>query len=303
MQIDTRKLFEENISGIVPKENNNYQLNNNDIYNYDICEEDLLKKAEDDFSYQIRERGKNYYNDGNVIMCSKCNNVYYGKVRGTRSEPYNVKVEIEDGEINYDCDCPYEFPCKHEYALLMAISNQEYQIIELKKEIAEKRDNLQSIIKKIPAEEIKEYLLSPKGMDYVCFEMNNFEEHFRNYYPSQSYEFYYNNLFNSLKLNNNYINLISSYIQKIRQYISNQNFNESFKIIKSIIEAYNDTNCLNCEEYINSVFPELGMLLRVTYRKALNTTKLEIKEWINKLETNKYYNNFYLEDIVLTMNI
>ena len=100
---------------------------------------------------------------------------------------------------------------------------------------------------------------------------------------------------------NNYINLISSYIQKARQYISNQDFNESFKIIQSIIEAYNDTNCLNCEEYINSAFPELGMLLRVTYRKATSATKLEIKEWISKLENNKYYNNFYLEDIVLTI--
>ena len=303
MQIDTGKLFEENISRIVPKENNNCQSNNNDIYDYDICEEELLEEVEDDFSYQIRERGKNYYNDGKVIMCCKCNNVYYGKVRGTRSEPYNVKVEIEDEEINYDCDCPYEYPCKHEYALLMAISNQEYQIIELKKEIFEKRDNLQNIIEKIPAEEIKEYLLSPKGMDYVCFEMNNFEEHFRKYYPSQSYEYYYNNLFNSLKLNSNYINLINSYIKKAKQYISNQEFTESFKILQSIIEAYNDTNYLNYEEYINSVFPELGMLLRITYRKAMNTTKLEIKEWVNKLEINKYYNNFYLEDIVLTMNI
>ena len=97
--------------------------------------------------------------------------------------------------------------------------------------------------------------------------------------------------------------MTSNYIQKSRQYISNQEFTESFKILKSIIEAYNDTNCLNFEEYINSVFSELGMLLRVTYRKALDTTKLEIKEWINRLETNNYYNNFYLEDIVLTMNI
>ena len=32
MQIDTGKLFEENISRIVPKENNNCQSNNNDIY-------------------------------------------------------------------------------------------------------------------------------------------------------------------------------------------------------------------------------------------------------------------------------
>ena len=45
MQIDTGKLFEENISGIVPKENNNYQPDNNDIYNYDICEEKLLEEV------------------------------------------------------------------------------------------------------------------------------------------------------------------------------------------------------------------------------------------------------------------
>ena len=303
MQIDTGKLFEKNVDRILKKEDNNYPCDNEVDFDCDICKEDLLKEVEDDFSYQIRERGKNYYNDGNVIMCCKCNNYYYGKVRGTGDEPYNVKIKIEDGEVNYDCDCPYEYPCKHEYALLMAILNQEYQAIELKPEISEKRDNLQNLIEKIPAEEIKEYLLSPKGLDYVCFEMNSFEEYFRKYYPNQSYYYYYNNLFNSLKLNNNYINLTSNYIQKSRQYISNQEFTESFKILKSIIEAYNDTNCLNFEEYINSVFPELGMLLRVTYRKALDTTKLEIKEWINRLETNNYYNNFYLEDIVLTMNI
>lgn len=303
MQIDTGKLFEENIDKILNNDDNNYSCNNEVDYACDICEEDLLKEVEEDFSYQIRERGKNYYKDGNVIMCGKCNNSYYGKVRGSGNEPYNVKVEIEDGEVYYDCNCPYEYPCKHEYALLMAISNQEYQIIDLKPEISEKRDNLQKLIEKIPAEEIKEYLLSPKGLDYVRFEMNSFEEYFRKYYPNQSYDYYYNNLYNSLKLNHNYIYLTSDYIQKARQYISNLEFTESFKILKSIIEAYNDTNCLNFEDHINSVFPELGMLLRVTYRKAQDTTKLEIKEWINKLEINNYYNNFYLEDIVLTMNI
>lgn len=201
MQIDTGKLFEENIDKILNNDDNNYSCNNEGDYDCDICEED--------FSYQIRERGKNYYKDGNVIMCGKCNNSYYGKVSGSGNEPYNVKVEIEDGEVYYDCDCPYEYPCKHEYALLMAISNQEYQIIDLKPEISEERDNLQKLIEKIPAEEIKEYLLSPKGLDYVCFEMNSFEEYFRKYYPNQSY---YYNLYNSLKLNNNYIYLTSDYI-------------------------------------------------------------------------------------------
>lgn len=303
MRIDTGKLFEESIGRILNNHDNNYSCNNEVDFDCDICEEDLLKKVEENFSYQIRERGKNYYNEGNVIMCAKCNNSYYGKVRGSGNEPYNVKIEIKDGEVYYDCDCPYAYPCKHEYALLIAISKKEYQIIDLKPEISEKRDNLQKLIEKIPAEEIKEYLLSPKGLDYVYFEMNSFEEHFRKYYPKQSYDYYYNNLYNSLTLNNNYIHLTSDYIQKARQYISNQEFTESFKILKGIIEAYTDTNYLNFEEHINSVFPELGMLLRVTYRKAQDATKSEIKEWINKLETNDYYNNFYLEDIVLTMNI
>ena len=89
MKIDIGKLFEENIDRNLKKEDNNYPCDNKVDFDCDICEEHLLKEVEDDFSYQIRERGKNYYNDGNVIMCCKCNNSYYGKVRGTEDEPSN----------------------------------------------------------------------------------------------------------------------------------------------------------------------------------------------------------------------
>lgn len=45
-----------------------------------------------------------------------------------------------------------------------------------------------------------------------------------------------------------YENMVGSYINKIRQYISNQEFKESFKILKSIINAYKDANKLSFDK-------------------------------------------------------
>ena len=230
------------------------------------------------------------------------NNKYYAKVRRTNDKPYIVNVEITEDGVEYDCTCPCTFPCKHEYAVIMAITNQEYSNIELKPELKEKKDNLQNVLKQIPAEEIKEYLLSPKGADYVCFEMGAFEEHFRKYYPNQSYEYYYNNLYNALAVDGEYENMVDSYITKIRQYISNQEFEESFKILRSIINAYNDTNKLNFDDYIINQFANIGMLLRIINRKCDERTKQDIHSWIIELENDNYYNNLYLEDIVAMMN-
>ena len=171
-------------------------LNDKELVNYYCEEEDLLEELDDEFSFQIKERGIDYYKSGNVILCLKDNNKYFAKVKGSNNEPYIVNIEITEDDILCDCSCPCDFPCKHEYAVLIAISNQEYTNIKLKPEIKEKKENLQNILKDIPAEDLKEYLLSSKGMNYVCFEMNSFEEYFKKYYPSQSYEYYYNNLYN-----------------------------------------------------------------------------------------------------------
>ena len=95
--------------------------------------------------------------------------------------------------------------------------------------------------------------------------------------------------------------MLDSYINKIRQYVSNNEFDESFKILRSIINAYNDTNKLNFDSYIINQFPTLGMLLRISYRKCDEKTKQDILGWITELENDNYYNNLYLEDIVVMM--
>ncbi len=305
LENNTNYINQEQLVNNVLDENLNSDFNNSsNTENIYYCEEeDLLNEVQDNFSYQIKERGKDYYYSGNIVSCSKNNNKYYAKVSGTSDKPYIVKVEIKKDGVEYDCTCPYDFPCKHEYAVLMAITNKEYLNIELKPELKEKKDTLQNILKKIPAEEIKKYLLSSKGVNYVCFEMKSFEDYFKKYYPNQTYEYYYNNLFNALVVDVNYENMIDSYINKIRQYVSNQEFLESFKILKSIINAYNDTNKLNFDDYIINQFPNLGMLLRIIYRKCDFSLRKDIKNWTLELESKNYYNNLYLEDIVIMMNL
>ena len=299
MEINTEELFNEAMETInqedIKKERN--------AEDYCFCEEEyLLDEVDDEFGYQIKERGIDYYNSGNIILCCKSGNKYYAKVRGANDKPYIVNVEITDDGVEYDCTCPCKFPCKHEYAVIMAIANQEYSTIELKPELKEKKDTLQNVLKQIPAEEIKEYLLSPKGLDYVCFEMKAFEEYFRKYYPNQSYEYYYNNLFNSLSMDGDYDELIDSFINKIRQYVSNQEFNEGFKIIRAIINAYADNDKLNFDDYIITEFPTLGMLLRIINRKGNERTKQDVLSWMLELKSENYYNNLYLEDIVEMIN-
>ena len=305
LENNTNYINQEQLVNNVLAENLNSDFNNSsNTENIYYCEEeDLLNEVQDNFSYQIKERGKDYYYSGNIVSCSKNNNKYYAKVSGTSDKPYIVKVEIKKDGVEYDCTCPCDFPCKHEFAVLMAITNKEYLNIELKPELKEKKDTLQNILKKIPAEEIKKYLLSSKGVNYVCFEMKSFEDYFKKYYPNQTYEYYYNNLFNALVVDVNYENMIDSYINKIRQYVSNQEFLESFKILKSIINAYNDTNKLNFDDYFINQFPYLGMFLRIIYRKCDFSLRKDIKNWTLELESKNYYNNLYLEDIVIMMNL
>lgn len=303
MKIDTGDLFDtylkNNKIGVESEINNDTDNCEDDLF---CSEGDMLDCLESDFSYQVQSRGRDYYNKGNVISCCKNGNNYYAKVKGSASKPYVVSFEITDDEIEYNCTCPYDYPCKHEYAVLLAIANKEYSIAQLKPEIKENKCDLQTMLKQIPAEEIKNYLLSPVGIDNVSFEISAFEDAFRKYYPNQDYDYYYNKLYNALVLNEDHESVTDLYLEKIKQYIFNLEFDESYKIIVSVINAYNDTNRLNFDEYISQKFPLLGMYLRIINRKCDLKLKNKIEEWTEILKDNNYYDNLYLEDIIIMMN-
>lgn len=263
-------------------------------------ESEILDLCEDDFDDIIKERGRDYYNRGNVLSCIKTDCAFIAKVKGSMDSPYIVEVyyDCEDDYVELNCNCPCDFPCKHEYAVLLSINNREYNEIELKPYIKQEQYDLRKIIKQIPAEELKKYLLNNKGFNSTIFDKKTFEEHFKTYLPTQKYEYYYNNLYNELMLND-YELTLKIELDTIKEYISNNEFNEPFKIIKAIIEAYNDSDKLNSDEDLFDLFSKLGMFLRIINRKCDEELKQEITDWCIKLEDQNYYNNFYLEDIVL----
>lgn len=311
MVIDTKELFNETMKDVTlertepeelhihkrvePEKTTHEEVEPEELY-YD--EEDLAEDHEDDFSYVIRQRGEDYYHGNHVLSVSKNGNNYIGKVGGNSNKPYEVSISVYGDDIEYECTCPCDFPCKHEYAVLLAISNLEYEEVELKPIVREKETNLKALIESIPAEEIKSYLLSPVGKDHVAIEMDAFNEYFRKYLPNQVYEYYYNNLYNNLVLDTDYDETVDNYLDRVKQYIAGSNFEESSKIIKAIITAYRDSNKINFDDYIIDVLPKIGMFLRVTYRKSDDKVREEIDNWIQELEKENYYDNFYLEDII-----
>ena len=261
---------------------------------FDI-ESEMLNDVEDDFNEEIIRRGKDYYYSRKIITLYKYNNKYYAKVKGNNI--YNVEIKIDKYyNIDYNCTCPCNFPCKHEYAVFMAISNKEYERIKLKPEIIKKTSTLTNIIQKVPAEELKQFILSNNILDNINIDNNILENTFIKYLPLQEYNYYYNNLYNSIVLDNNPYNYIDNYLKEIDKYISNNNYTESFKIIKSIIESYNDTNKLDT---ITEYILKLNIFIRIIYRKSKTNTKKEINNYLKHLKNKKYYNNLYLEDIVL----
>ena len=266
------------------------------LKHHEICE--IIDKYLDDFNSQIKYRGKAYYDNDNVFLIIKNKNNFIAKVYGSTKYEINIIIYPEDKLLSYICTCPCDFPCKHEYAVFLAIKNHEYIEKELKPFINKQEITFQKFIEKIPAKDLKSYILSEEGKENVSFEENHLKDYFISCLPRQSYEYYYNNLYNNIVLKNE-VNL--KYINISKSLLNNGEYQEAFDIVKSIIEAANDTEILSTWEELTNCLPVIGMLLRIIYRKANNETINDINIWINKLEKNNYYGSLYLEDTILSV--
>lgn len=262
-------------------------------------DEDMFLHCVDDFSYPIKERGNDYYENGHVLRCIKNGSDFKAKVSGSRDKPYEVNIYSSSYDVDYDCTCPCDYPCKHIYATLLAIANGEYTSAELKNEISKKTYNTSMLLEILPPEEIKEYLLSKEGQKYVRFNWGSLSKYFKKYMPKQEYEYYYNNLYNELIFNEEYG--IYNYLEEVKTYIKDGSYVESFKIIKAIIEAYKDAEILNEENILVENIPSIAMYLRICYRNSDELLEEEIEKWINSMVENNYYNNVYIEDMIISM--
>ena len=283
-------------------------------YDFDNFDNRINKKLEDEtinkiidkninnFQHQIIKRGKDYYKAGNVIQVIKNKNTFIAKVKGT--DYYEVKITIDKDSktLSCNCDCPCEFSCKHEYAVLLAIKNKKYIEKELKEEIVKNNITLNELIQNIPSAELKQYILKKifdkNFSDYLLLDFNDFEVDFLKYLPSQHYEYYYNNLYNYVMINDE-IRFDCKYI--IKDLINSEKYEEAFFVIKAFIEVANDTKHFEKIEIIINKYSDIALFLRMIYRKSDNILKEKIEEWLEKIRKNKYYNSLYLEDMIVSI--
>ena len=262
----------------------------------------IIDKNINNFQHQIIKRGEDYYKAGNVSQVIKNKNTFIAKVKGT--DYYEVKITIDKDSktLSCNCTCPCEFLCKHEYAVLLAIKNKKYIEKELKEEIVKNNITLNELIQNIPDFELKQYILkkifNKNFSDYIVLDFNDFEVDFLKYLPSQSYEYYYNNLYNYVMINDE-IRFDCKYI--IKDLINSEKYEEAFFIIKAFIEVANDTKHFEKVEIMVNKYSDIALFLRIIFRKSNDDLKNNIKDWLDKITRNNYYDSVYLEDMILNI--
>lgn len=87
---------------------------------------ELLKYLKKESNSKSYSRGLQYYHSGAVERVEQNGNTFIGIVEG--SNTYEVEITIEEGNIESDCDCPYNLDgiCKHIVAVGLAIAAGEH---------------------------------------------------------------------------------------------------------------------------------------------------------------------------------
>lgn len=100
---------------------------NNSTYDYrreidfDLFNDDI----DDIFSYNITKRGLDYYENDKVLYLEKVDDRYFGVVLGNEKYVTVIRYNEEKKKLSVYCSCPCDFYCKHIYAVILSIRNNE----------------------------------------------------------------------------------------------------------------------------------------------------------------------------------
>lgn len=259
--------------------------------------EKLKDKYRNLFAPQIIYRGIDYFRNDKVINVYKNekSEKYISKVEGSEfGVSYDVEIEIADDKINMSCSCPCIDNCKHEYATLLSIDEGEYENIKLYDIPKEKGINIEKFVNSIPEEKLKRYLID-SFKERKIINRDVFKKDFECYLPEKDRNYYYNTLFNNFQLG---ITDIDKFLDLAKLSLENEKYRNTFVISSAIIDALKDVGILSNDKLLNS-YNLIEIFIRIAYRKGNKKLKLEIEQWIEKYEKKKYYNDIYLEDMII----
>lgn len=263
-----------------------------------MIKEKLQEKYKSLFSPQIIFRGRDYYINDKVteIYKDQDNDKYIAKVEGSDYDTfYDVQIILEDDIIKMSCTCPCIENCKHEYATLMSIDSNQYTTIKLLPIPENEKINIKDFINSIPEDKIREYLERCfTSQEFISEE--KFKKDFSCYLPEKSKEYFYNKLFNSFQLDDVDI---SEFLDMAKSSLENGKYEYTFTITSAIIDAAKESEYCDNEEIILNNYNKIGMFIRIAYRKGNDELKEEIQKWIKKYEEKNYYNDIFLEDMIV----
>ena len=103
----------------------------NDVTRYEYKKEFSFDLFNDDinkiFAFQIIDRGKKYYEENKVKFLEKIDDDrYFAVVEGTEKYLIVIKYDEANKKMQVYCSCPCEFYCKHIYAVILAIRNNNF---------------------------------------------------------------------------------------------------------------------------------------------------------------------------------
>ena len=263
-----------------------------------MLKEKLQEKYKNLFEPQIIYRGRDYFENGKVksVYKDEGKEQYMSEVNGSNYNSYKVQILLDDeNDPKFSCTCPCLGTCKHEYATLMAIDEKEYSTIKLLPIPDEKKINIRDFINMIPENKLKEYIVNSFEYDNEIDE-EDLKEHFSCYLPEKSREYIYNTLFNEFQLG---LPEITTFLNLAKSSLENGKYEYTFTISSCIIDAGKESGYCDCNEILLDQYSKIGMFIRISYRKGNEELKRNIEAWIKKYEEKNYYNDIYLEDMIL----
>lgn len=113
-------LFFEIVS-LITGNNNKYTYN--DIFKFDLFNGDIDKLFDKDEII----RGKKYYEDNQIKFLEKIDTRYFAVVEG--ADDYVIIIDYDENEklTKLFCSCPSNSYCKHLYAVILAIRNNQFK--------------------------------------------------------------------------------------------------------------------------------------------------------------------------------
>jgi hypothetical protein len=264
-----------------------------------------LKDFESQIDSKIQQRGKEYFQDGNVEFIEEMKkNIWAADVIGT--DDYQIEIQLgSKGEIKkHKCNCPYDYGaiCKHVVAVLYAIIEQKTINITSQKTTNSKKVTFDKMLQMITLQEYQDFIKHYSVIN------KNFKDEFELYFaeknPSFNVEKKYSVLikktirshtsrgFIDYHASNKLGKELQKYVDSSDQFFSKKNYRDAFVLCKVLIREicpvfdYCDDSNGYVAECADQAIDSLSELTRVN-------VSIEFKEQIAKFIKEELQNSIY----------